>query len=43
MMLIVTNPRAMGHLTLSRRGAVLGWAATAVMAVATVLFFASLF
>ena len=43
MMLIVTNPRAMGHLTLSRRGAVLGWAATAVMAVAMVLFFASLF
>jgi NRAMP (natural resistance-associated macrophage protein)-like metal ion transporter len=43
MMLIVTNPRAMGHLTLSRRGAVLGWAATAVMAVATALFFASLF
>jgi NRAMP (natural resistance-associated macrophage protein)-like metal ion transporter len=43
MMLIVTNPRAMGHLTLSRRGAALGWAATAVMAVATLLFFGSLF
>lgn len=42
MMLIVTNPRAMGHLTLSRRGAVLGWAATAVMAGATAIFFASL-
>ena len=43
MMLIVTNPRAMGHLTLSRRGAILGWSATAVMAVATLLFFVSLF
>ena len=43
MMLIVTNPRAMGHLTLARRGAVLGWAATAVMAGATAIFFASLF
>jgi NRAMP (natural resistance-associated macrophage protein)-like metal ion transporter len=43
MMLIVTNPRAMGHLTLSRGGAALGWVATAVMAVATALFFGSLF
>ena len=43
MMLIVRNPRAMGHLTLSRRGTVLGWAATAVMSFATVFFFASLF
>jgi NRAMP (natural resistance-associated macrophage protein)-like metal ion transporter len=43
MMLIVRNPRAMGHLTLSRRAAVLGWAATAVMAAATALFFVSLF
>ena len=43
MMLIVTNPRAMGHLTLGRPGAVLGWAATAIMVVATILFFASLF
>jgi NRAMP (natural resistance-associated macrophage protein)-like metal ion transporter len=43
MMLIVTNPRAMGHLTLSRRGAALGWAATAVMTIATALFFVSLF
>jgi len=42
MMLIVTNPRAMGHLTLGRRGAVLGWAATAIMAAATLLFFVSL-
>ena len=43
MMLIVTNPRAMGHLTLGRRGAELGWAATANMAAATLLFFVSLF
>ena len=43
MMLIVTNPRAMGHLTLGWREAVLGWAATAVMVVASLLFFASLF
>jgi NRAMP (natural resistance-associated macrophage protein)-like metal ion transporter len=43
MMLIVTNPRAMGHLTLGRRGVVLGWAATAVMTLATILFFVSLF
>jgi NRAMP (natural resistance-associated macrophage protein)-like metal ion transporter len=43
MMLVVTNPRAMGHLTLSRTGAILGWAATAVMAVATGLFFVSIF
>jgi NRAMP (natural resistance-associated macrophage protein)-like metal ion transporter len=43
MMLIVTNRRAMGHLVLSRGGAVLGWAATAVMGVATLLFFVSLF
>jgi hypothetical protein len=43
MMLIVTNPRAMGHLTLSRRGAILGWSATAVMTIATLLFFVSLF
>jgi Mn2+/Fe2+ NRAMP family transporter len=43
MMLIVTNPRAMGHLTFKGGGAILGWAATAVMAAATFLFFASLF
>jgi len=43
MMLIVTNPKAMGHLTLGRRGTVLGWAATAVMILATILFFVSLF
>jgi Mn2+/Fe2+ NRAMP family transporter len=43
MMLIVTNRRAMGHLTLSRGGTLLGWAATAIMALATLLFFVSLF
>jgi NRAMP (natural resistance-associated macrophage protein)-like metal ion transporter len=43
MMLIVTNPRAMGHLRLGGAGAVLGWAATGVMTLATVLFFLSLF
>jgi Mn2+/Fe2+ NRAMP family transporter len=43
MMLIVTNPRAMGHLTIGRRGAALGWVATAVMALATALFFVTLF
>jgi len=42
MMLIVRNPRAMGSLTLSGRLAVLGWIATAVMAVATIIFFLSL-
>jgi NRAMP (natural resistance-associated macrophage protein)-like metal ion transporter len=40
MMLIVRNPRAMGRLTLGRGQAVLGWAATGVMALATALFFA---
>ncbi len=43
MMLIVRNPRAMGRLTLSRRATLLGWAATAVMAIATVIFFVTLF
>jgi Mn2+/Fe2+ NRAMP family transporter len=43
MMLIVNNPRAMGHLTLGPRGTILGWAATALMAVASLLFFLSLF
>ena len=43
MMLIVTNPRVMGHLTLGPKGRLLGWAATAVMTLATVLFFASVF
>ena len=43
MMLIVTNPRAMGHLTLKLKAAIPGWAAAAVMTVATILFFVSLF
>ena len=43
MMLIVTNPRAMGHLTLGRWEAALGWAATAVMVTASTLFLVSLF
>ena len=42
MMLIVRNPRAMGRLTLGRRATITGWAATAVMAVATLVFFATL-
>ncbi|HZU50817.1 MAG TPA: divalent metal cation transporter, partial [Sphingomicrobium sp.] len=42
MMLIVTNRRAMGHLILAPGAAILGWCATALMAVATILFFASL-
>ncbi|MFO1240325.1 MAG: divalent metal cation transporter [Sphingomonadaceae bacterium] len=41
MMLIVRNPKAMGRLTLSRRSAALGWGATIVMFVATIIFFAS--
>jgi Mn2+/Fe2+ NRAMP family transporter len=43
MMLIVTNPRAMGHLTLGLRGAILGWAATGIMVVTTALFFVTIF
>ena len=43
MMLIVTNRRAMGHLTLGWTGAILGWAAAAVMALATAVFFGTLF
>ncbi len=42
MMLIVRNPRAMGRLTLGRRATITGWTATAVMAVATIIFFATL-
>lgn len=42
MMLIVRNPRAMGRLTLHRGATALGWAATAVMAAATAVFFATL-
>jgi NRAMP (natural resistance-associated macrophage protein)-like metal ion transporter len=43
MMLIVRNERAMGRLTLGRRATILGWAATAVMAVATLIFLAFTF
>ena len=42
MMLIVRNPLAMGRLTLGRIPTMLGWGATAVMAIATLIFFASL-
>jgi NRAMP (natural resistance-associated macrophage protein)-like metal ion transporter len=38
MMLIVSNPRAMGRLTAPRRQRVIGWAATLVMIAASVLF-----
>jgi NRAMP (natural resistance-associated macrophage protein)-like metal ion transporter len=39
MMLIVRNPKVMGRLTVSRAMAVWGWAATAVMAAASLAFF----
>ena len=39
MMLIVRNPRAMGSLTVSARQTILGWSATVVMIVASLLFF----
>jgi NRAMP (natural resistance-associated macrophage protein)-like metal ion transporter len=39
MMLIVRNPRVMGRLTVSRSMAFWGWAATAVMASASLAFF----
>jgi Mn2+/Fe2+ NRAMP family transporter len=42
MMLVVRNPKAMGELTLRRWPTVLGWAATALMAGATIIFFATL-
>jgi Mn2+/Fe2+ NRAMP family transporter len=38
MMLIARNPRAMGRLAVSRGQAIAGWAATAVMFAASVLF-----
>ncbi len=38
MMLIVSNPRAMGRLTAPRRQLVMGWAATLVMIAASALF-----
>lgn len=40
MMLIVRNPRAMGRLTVSNRTMVLGWAATAIMFAASLVFLA---
>lgn len=42
MMLIARNPRAMGRLTLGRHATITGWIATGVMAVATIVFFATL-
>ena len=39
MMLIVRDPRVMGRLTLSQSMAICGWAATAVMAAASLAFF----
>lgn len=39
MMLIVRNPRAMGRLTVSTRQFALGWVATLMMIVASMLFF----
>jgi NRAMP (natural resistance-associated macrophage protein)-like metal ion transporter len=42
MMLIVRNPRAMGRLTLGPLETWMGWGASAVMATATVIFFATL-
>jgi len=38
MMLIVSNPRAMGRLVAARRARILGWSATAVMFAASILF-----
>jgi NRAMP (natural resistance-associated macrophage protein)-like metal ion transporter len=40
MMLIVSNPKAMGRLTVSKRTRLLGWGATAVMFAASALFLA---
>jgi len=42
MMLVVRNPKAMGKLTLGNLQTALGWGATALMALATILFFATL-
>jgi Mn2+/Fe2+ NRAMP family transporter len=39
MMLIVRNPKVMGRLTVSRAMAIWGWAATGVMAAASLAFF----
>ena len=43
MMLIVRNPKAMGKLVAGPRLTFVGWAATALMAAATLIFFVSLF
>jgi Mn2+/Fe2+ NRAMP family transporter len=43
MMLIASNPRAMGRLVMSRRATLAGWLATAVMAAATATFFLTAF
>jgi len=43
MMLIVRNEKAMGELVLPHRATPWGWAATAVMAAATAIFFWFLF
>ena len=42
MMLMVANPKVMGGFVATRRLAVLGWLATAVMAVAVALMFLQL-
>ncbi|RDV06000.1 divalent metal cation transporter [Sphingorhabdus pulchriflava] len=42
MMLIARNRRAMHSLTLSTRATITGWIATAVMAIATIVFFVTL-
>ena len=42
MMVLASHPRVMGKFTCSRPLAIFGWAATAVMAAATLLFFVSL-
>jgi NRAMP (natural resistance-associated macrophage protein)-like metal ion transporter len=41
MMLMTTNRKVMGRMTLSRRLRILGWASTAMMVVASVAFFVS--
>lgn len=43
MMLIASNPRAMGRLTISRAQKVMGWAATVTMLLASALYFVFLF
>jgi Mn2+/Fe2+ NRAMP family transporter len=43
MMLIVRNPRAMGRLTLPPGLTIVGWIATLIMVIATLIFFVSIF